>query len=496
MKRNPSGSKDISPLSYRMRSSVTAGKNGSPRLILDYPLKSVKLDPAWMPVINRLSTGDFFPFEKMVPLMGSVALVDMEIFLDDLVRKGFLERQGVSPVCEYPLVSIIIPVRNRPEEIKECLNSLGDLDYPSERFEMIVVDDASDDQTPVVVSEFPARLIALEKHKQASFCRNLAAREARGDILAFLDSDCLAASLWLKELIPVFKDPSLGAIGGMVDSYFDEKSLDRYEKVKSSLNMGPWMKRSSKENPFFYVPSCNLLVKRDLFLGHEGFREDFHVGEDVDLCWRLQNHGYHVEYRPTGKIFHKHRNQTWPFCKRRFEYGTSEPVLQKQHSGRIKQLLFPKGAAAFWAALVLLVVSKWIPLFGLGLLIFLMDALHRKRQVQRHNLQVKLPSLLLAVFRSYLVFLYHLCAFVSRYYLVWAFLILWFLPRVTMVVLGIHVLVGISEYVIRKPRMNPLTFLYYFSLDQLSYQLGVWWGCVKNRHFSPVNPRIVWKKKN
>jgi len=495
MKTNPSGGKYESPLSYRMRSSVTAGKNGSPQLILDYPLKSVKLDLAWKPVINRLSTGDFFPFENIVSLMGPVEPDKTEIFLDGLVRKGFLERKGFSPFFEYPFVSIIIPVRNRPEEMRECLISLGELDYPSERFEIIVVDDASDDHTPLVVSTFPARLIVLDEHKQASYCRNLAAREAKGDILAFIDSDCLAGPGWLKELIPVFKDHSLGAIGGMVDAYFNEKALDRYEKVRSSLNTGPWMKRSSKENPFFYVPSCNLLVKRDLFLRHGGFREDFHVGEDVDLCWRLQDQGYHIEYRPMGKVFHKHRNHLKPFFKRRFEYGTSEPVLQKRHSERIKQWLFPKGATAFWAALVLSVISEWIPLFGLGLWIFLMDALNRKRQVQRNNLPVKLPTLFLAVFRSYLAFLYQFSAFVSRYYLIWSFLIVWFLPLATMVVLGIHLLLGLSEYVIRKPRMNLLMFLYYFSLDQLSYQIGVWWGCVKNRHFSPVNPRILWKKK-
>jgi len=64
------------------------------------------------------------------------------------------------------------------------------------------VDDASNDQTPDVVSRFAVRLLRLERHRQASYCRNHAARQARGDLLAFIDSDCLADSAWLQELVP------------------------------------------------------------------------------------------------------------------------------------------------------------------------------------------------------------------------------------------------------------------------------------------------------
>ncbi len=157
--------------------------------------------------------------------------------------------------AEYPAVSVIIPVRNRPAEITACLNSLNRLDYPAEKLEIIVVDDASGDATPEAVIRFPeARLLRMQHHHQASFCRNRAAEAARGDVLAFIDSDCLADPTWLKELVPAFRDTSLGALGGWVDAAFEENGLDRYEKVKSSLKIGAWFKRPNRPNVFFMCP--------------------------------------------------------------------------------------------------------------------------------------------------------------------------------------------------------------------------------------------------
>jgi len=58
-----------------------------------------------------------------------------------------------------------------------------------------------------------------------------------------------------------------------------------------------------------------------------------------------------------------------------------------------------------------------------------------------------------------------------------------------------HFLTGLMEFFIKKPRLNIPLFLFYFSLEQLSYQLGVWWGCFKRNFFGPVNPQIVMKMR-
>jgi mycofactocin system glycosyltransferase len=447
----------------------------------------------WEPAFEWLMKGRFVPFDHIVSVVNQSDPAEIEIFLNHLVVKGYLEREGVPTLSHCPPVSIIIPVRNRPEEISACLQSLRMLDYPVENVEVIVVDDASDDHTPDVVSRFPVKLIRLKDHKQASFCRNLAAQRATGEILAFLDSDCLADPLWLRELIPSFNDPAIGAVGGIVDSHFHEKFLDRYEKVRSSLNMGSWSRSSKEGDRFFYVPSCNLLVRKEIFIRLGGFKEDLHVGEDVDFCWRLQDQGHHMEYRPVGKVNHKHRNQLRHFCARRFDYGTSEPLLQQSHPKRVKQFLLLPGGALFWLFILLFAVSEWVPLMGLGATSLLVDSLLRFHKIRKSNVPIIFPRLLWGVLRSYIAFLYHCCAFVSRYYLWLSVPCFPWLPHATAVILGMHLLTGIGEYLIKKPSLNLPLFLFYFSLDQCSYQLGVWWGCLKRMYFGPVNPQIVRK---
>ncbi len=481
------------PLGYRLAKGVTRHeKNDGIFLLLGFPLKSLSLHPAWKGIIRCLSGRDYVAFQQLLPLIENVDADRVESMLNDLVLKGFLEQQGIPALSELPMVSIIIPVRNRPEEISACLKSLEDLDYPANRLETIVVDDASTDHTPEIVSGFPVRLIRLENNQQAPFCRNLAAGEAKGEILAFVDSDCLVDPLWLKELLPTFKAASVGAVGGRVASYFNTSGLDCYEAANSSLIMGRHAMRSQERDTAFYVPSCNLLVRRSLFLGMDGFREELVVGEDVDLCWRIQDHGLHVAFQPVGKVFHKHRNRLIPFCGRRFDYGTSEPLLQKLHKKRSKKMVFPVGGS-FFLALGILAMMTASPMLLIPCgAISIGDALNRWCIVRKKGVPVGVMSILLAVLREYFSFAYHLCAFASRYYLIWAILLLPLFQTASMVIMTMHLVVGIVGYVIKKPQLNPFSFLFYFTLDQLSYQSGVWWGCFRHRAFGSVNPKLVW----
>jgi mycofactocin system glycosyltransferase len=484
----------LNTLAYRLRKNVSVhNSDESVQLVLSYPLKAIRIHPCWRSLFKHLLDRKFSSFDTICSIAGNQNSEELEFFLNDLVRKGFLDRRGVSASGDYPLVSVIIPVRNRPDDIEACLHSLEELDYPDDRLEVIVVDDASNDQTPDVISRFPVRLIRLKQHKQASFCRNHAARQARGDLLAFIDSDCLAESTWLRELVPAFKEAQLGALGGIVDSYFYANGLDRYEKVRSSLSVSSWFRRSQKNDPFFYLPACNLVVRRRPFLDIGGFNEELVVGEDVDLCWRIRKRGYHIEYRPQGRVYHKHRNRVVSFCRRRFDYGTSEPLLNKLHTEKIKEILLPPLAFSFWAGFILSVVLGYLPLFGISASAAIADAVKKLLKLRRSGIQIKISSLLLSVVRSYLALFHHIASFVSRYYLFLSLIVLPIAPAVSTVILMLHLLAGTVDYILKKPRLNPAAFLFYFSLEQLFYQLGVWWGCFKHICFRPINPKIVSK---
>ncbi|MBN2063112.1 MAG: mycofactocin biosynthesis glycosyltransferase MftF [Deltaproteobacteria bacterium] len=478
-------------LAFRLRRGVSyREKRGSAFLILNYPLKVIIIDPRWQPVMKAMSGEEFVLFGDIIPLFKGTGPERIEFFLNDLVRKGFLESRGYSNLHEYPSVSVIIPVRNRPEAISGCLESLRFVDYPEDKLEVLVVDDASTDNTPDVVSAFPVRLIRLEKNRHASFCRNFAARLAGGDILAFLDSDCMADRFWLKEIIPIFNDPATGAAGGLVDSCYDKKGLDRYEKVMSSLNMGCRSRSSREGDLFFYVPSCNLLVRRGVFHELEGFKEDQVVGEDVDLCWRLQDKGHNLEYRPSGRVYHRHRNKLSDFCARRFDYGTSEPILQNAHAARVKNIILPVFAASFWFVVLLSFMTGMISLMVICGFVLLAESVSQLCFVREKNIPVHPADLMVANLRSYISLPYHLCAFFSRYYLLWSLLFVFVLPDISALIFAMHLVTGVAEYVIKRPDLNFPVFFLFFTVDQLCYQSGVWVGCFKRRFFGPVNPRI------
>jgi mycofactocin system glycosyltransferase len=487
------------PLAYRLRPAARFDRleNGGAALVLGYPLRALFVHEEWHPALACLADGARVSMARIAATVPHLPAEAIESFLNILIRKGYLAQEGFPRLAasDCPSVSVIIPVRDRPEEIRECLQSLTRLDYPAAKQEIIVVDDASRDDTPAVVSEFPAvRLIRMPQHRQAAFCRNQAAEAARGDILAFIDSDCLADPTWLRELVPAFRDRSLGALGGWVDAAFEDNGLDRYEKVKSALKMGSWFKRSEQAERFFYVPACNFLVRRDAFRTIGGFRASLHVGEDVDFCWRLQDAGHSLEYRPMGRVAHKHRNRLGAFCARRFDYGTSEPVLQSLHRARVKTLFLPWSETLFWLATVLaIVIPSLLPLAASGTLL-LVDGIRKHRRLQTRQVPVTRREVYTAIVRGYLAFVYHCCSFVSRYYLIVVPALAVLSTLTAAVMFGMHLIAGLVDYTVKKPRLNPLWFLFFFTLEQASYQSGVWWACIRRFNFNPVLPRVIHKR--
>ena len=480
----------LPPLSYSLAKGTRLDTHdGVLRLLLHYPLKIIRIHGAWQPLFEQLKSGKPLPLKDLAGLIDGVSPQKIAQFLDQLVYKGFLERSGIDYPQVWRSVSIIIPVRNRPDEIAACLDSLQLIDYPDDKIEIIVVDDASDDATPDVVANYPVQLIRLDRHRQASYCRNLGARQASGAVLAFIDSDCLADPQWLKRLLPAFEDSTLAAVGGRVDGVFEEKWLDRYEKAKSSLMVSSRAKRSQPDDPFFYVPACNFLVRREIFLELGGFNTQMVVGEDVDLCWRLQSRDHGLEFRPDGSVYHKHRNDLYSFCRRRFDYGTSEPLLQKRHPDKVKQFVVPPAAAGFWGS-VLLWIIVGIPFFGMAAALALtVDGLLKWFRVRRQTIG---PGLVFsATLRSTAAFFYHLCSFVSRYYLMAGLLMAILVPTLTLVVVAMHLLVAVVEHRVKKAALGLAPFALLFSFEQFAYQAGVWWGCLRHRIVSPLVPQFL-----
>ena len=249
---------------YHLRPDIELqpDKGESGFVISQTPLTMLRVNQTLFKILNLLDSPT--TFEKILEKYPLVDEHGLKQTLDTLVEKNYVETHEV--VKGYlPSITIIIPVKNRAEDTRACLDSLQALDYPKEKLEIIVVDGGSTDDTRTIIESFPVKGIYLNGTKGPSECRNHGAAEANGELLAFIDSDCLASPAWLKELVPYFYNKDVGIVGGYVASFYEKSQVDRYESVGSSLNMGKRTLRGVNDSSTAYVPTCNVLVRKRAF---------------------------------------------------------------------------------------------------------------------------------------------------------------------------------------------------------------------------------------
>ncbi|EFK10366.1 conserved domain protein [delta proteobacterium NaphS2] len=120
------------------------------------------------------------------------------------------------------------------------------------------------------------------------------------------------------------------------------------------------------------------------------------------------------------------------------------------------------------------------------------ETLNWRKIIVEKGVPLSRLSIMIAVLRSYLSFVCHLCAFGSRYYLIWAVVLVFLWQTASAVIFLLHLVTAVVDYIIKRPCLNFLSFLFFFTLEQLSYQAGVWYGCVRERDFGSINPKVVW----
>ncbi len=489
------------PLTYRLRERVRVEPSGSRwRVASEVPLSVVAVN-AGAARLLRLTVGG-----ATVAALAAALDTDGERVLrlcEYFRHRGLLEARAggagldvrdpgdmsLDPQAAPPTVSVVVPVRDRPDELAACLAALGDLDYPRDRYEVIVVDDGSaDERTAEVARRFACRVLRNRVNRGPGFSRNAGAAVATGEILAFIDSDCVAGRGWLRELTAYLAWPRVAAVGGRVEGFADASRLDRYEQVASPLDMGRHVLLAADDGSTFYVPTCNLLVRRSAYLAVGGIREDLRVGEDVDLCWRLRSRGEYLVYVPEGSVRHRDRRSAWGALRQRAQYGTSEAALHVLHPEKRKLFPLPVPAVASLACVGAAVAAGEPRFLPLVLVPLAGDWLVRSTRLRRADMRLRAPKVAASVVRGQLSFAFVLSLHLVRYYLV-ALLVLgfivpglWFLAALA--VAG----VGTVEYATRRPRLSLLVYLVFFTVEHVSYQLGVIAGCVRQRTFRSYLP--------
>ncbi len=197
------------------------------------------------------------------------------------------------------VISIIIPNYNGSRTIGKCLDSIFAFDDRAR--EVIVIDDRSEDGSSDIIRKFPCRLIQFEKHAGASSARNAGAFSSRGDVLFFIDADCLikddTLSIIRKRLSGQPKDLIIGGTYTLVP--FDPGFFSRFQSA--FIN---YFETKKCDNPD-YLATHALAIRAETFKRIGGFKEDFlPILEDVEFCHRLRRAGCRLLVEPELQVQH------------------------------------------------------------------------------------------------------------------------------------------------------------------------------------------------
>ena len=188
-------------------------------------------------------------------------------------------------VVAKPQISFIIPVLNGERDIKRCLLSLRNMNLPKENYEVFVVDNGSTDGTQQIVRDLGVNLQVVPSVTVAAL-RNHGAIAARGDYLAFVDADVEVMPCWPQGALAAFEKESVVAAGCFPRAPRPATWVQQTWEIHQCGNENHRSGRLVS-----WLPSMNLLVRRDAFLAIGGFDERLMTAEDSDLCYRLGQHG-------------------------------------------------------------------------------------------------------------------------------------------------------------------------------------------------------------
>jgi glycosyltransferase involved in cell wall biosynthesis len=221
------------------------------------------------------------------------------------------------------LFSIVIPTYNRPERLEKCLRSIDRLEYPRDRFEVIVVDDGSSTPLDPVVLPFKEELniqLIRQDNQGPATARNTGAFKSQGQVILFTDDDCQLDSQWLTNLAQQFEVQPDSLIGGhtinqLPDNLYSETSQLLVDYLYSYYNC------DHQQASFF--TSNNFGLSKTRFCEIGGFDTSFPLaaGEDRELCDRWLHYDYQMVSVPKALVYHSHHLTLKSFWRQHFNYG-------------------------------------------------------------------------------------------------------------------------------------------------------------------------------
>ena len=226
-----------------------------------------------------------------------------------------------------PSATVIIPTYNRGKTLSKCIDSILQQDYPQDKFELIIIDDGSTDDTHELLKKYekkPGFSYFFQKNKGPSSARNLGINNSRGEIICFIDDDCIAEKNWLKNIVKPFSDENVGGAGGKIIADAPQTLIEKYCEKSKFFEQARFID--------VMVIGANAAYRRDILLALRGFDEFFRTGEDTDLGLQIRLKGKKLAYTSDAIIYHNHRSNYRSITKQMRGYGKGYASLNKKYT--------------------------------------------------------------------------------------------------------------------------------------------------------------------
>jgi glycosyltransferase involved in cell wall biosynthesis len=297
-----------------------------------------------------------------------------------------------------PLFSVIVPVFNRPQEIKELLNSLTI--QSTKNFEVIIVEDGStlkcEDTCAQFTSEFPINYF-FKKNTGPGLSRNFGAEKAKFNWLIFFDSDCLIPEHYFNSLTVFLENNEVDLFGGpdKVHQSFTSIQKSIGFAMSSFLTTGG-IRGGNKSMEKFHPRSFNMGFTKQVYIATGGFSE-MRFGEDIDFSIRVKKFGFKTALIPETWVYHKRRTDFRKFFKQVYNSGAARINLHMKHPGTLKIVhLLPAGFSIYLGisiitSFVFFSLIPFLPFLAFSLAVFT-ESLYQFR-----NLEVAFLSIIASI---------------------------------------------------------------------------------------------------
>jgi cellulose synthase/poly-beta-1,6-N-acetylglucosamine synthase-like glycosyltransferase len=315
-----------------------------------------------------------------------------------------------NPVPLHLRASVIVPAYNAAQALPRCLESLEHQTIPSDHYEVIVVDDGSEDGTAEVAKARGARVLRKE-HEGPAAARNAGAALARSDIIVFTDADCEPAPDFLERLLAPFDIPQVSGARGVYRTR--QRSLvARFVQLEYEERYQRMARLDAAHGGIDAIDTAYAAYRLRVFQDAGGFDTRFRdaAGEDHELSFRLAQAGHVLRFVPDAVVFHRHPERVRDYARRKFRIGYWRAFLTRRHPQRVLSDahttpgLKLQIALAALMPIALVAAPFWPPAWGVLLALmalFLLSALPLFKLILRRDRPVLLIALPMLFVRAY-----------------------------------------------------------------------------------------------